>query len=222
MGLAGLLPVALVAMQVISYQQYLGELDAYEEAVQASEAYPGPEPTPFDDRSFPLGVKLKSYQLERVLTFLDPERDPADKGYQAIQMRITVGSGQLGGKGFAQGTQTHLSFLPEYHTDLIFALLAEEWGFTGAVTVLALLLAFLLRGTAVAGMCAEPSGTLVAAGCVAVLAFHALVNIAITVGLLPITGMPLPFLSYGGSFCITTLLCVGSIMGVYVRRRQFV
>lgn len=194
----GLIPVFLVVYQVRDYQAV------------------GPQE--YSEREYPLGVKLKGYQIDRILTFVDPYRDPKDKGYQSIQMRITVGSGEFRGKGFCQGTQTHLSFLPEFHTDLIFALLAEEWGFVGASTVIVLFVAFFLRGLDLARSAPDPAGSLLAVGCVTILAFHTVTNIAITVGLLPVTGMPLPFLSYGGSFYLTTMACVGTLLSVHVRR----
>ncbi|MFO7975580.1 MAG: rod shape-determining protein RodA [Candidatus Hydrogenedentota bacterium] len=170
----------------------------------------------------PVGwMKLEPYQRDRVKTFVDPTKAPADEGYQIIQTKIAVGSGQMWGKGVGQGTQTHLRFLPEYRTDFIFSLLAEERGFVGAVVVIALFAAFLIRGLILAEECPEPAGNLLAVGCVTILAFHVFVNVAITIHLMPITGLPLPFLSYGGSFYLTTMLCVGTMLSVNVRKGMF-
>ncbi len=199
--LPGILLAGLVWWQVTDYERLNQDVDAYMA------------------KSYPLGIRLSPHQIDRILTFRDPERDPRDKGYQAIQMKITVGSGEVLGKGYGKGTQTHFKFLPEFHTDLIFALLAEEWGFVGAAAVAIVFLAFLMRALALAASCTEPSGSLLAVGCAAVLGFHAFANMAITVGLLPVTGMPLPFLSYGGSFYMTTMICVGTILSVHVRKR---
>ncbi len=166
-------------------------------------------------------MKLEPYQRDRVMTFVDPTSAPADEGYQIIQAKIAVGSGQMWGKGVGQGTQTHLRFLPEYRTDFIFSLLGEERGFVGAVLVIALFTAFLIRGFMLSGDCTDPAGNLLAVGCVAVLAVHVFVNIAITIHLMPITGLPLPFLSYGGSFYLTTMMCIGSMLSVNVRKGMF-
>jgi len=162
-------------------------------------------------------MHMEDYQKSRVTTFLDPTSDPKGKGWQPIQTKITVGSGGLTGKGFLQGTQTHLKFLPEHHTDFIFSLLAEEMGFAGAAGVLALFLLFLLRGLMLARDCPEMSGALLSIGALTILGFHAFINIAITIGLMPVTGLPLPFLSYGGSFYLTTMMCVGVLLSVQVR-----
>jgi rod shape determining protein RodA len=165
--------------------------------------------------------QLKDYQKARLVSFLNPQADAQRTGWQTIQTKITVGSGQLWGKGFRQGTQTHLSFLPEHHTDFIFAVVAEEEGFVGAVAVVGLFMVVLGRGLWLARACQEIGGTLLGVGCITILAFHVLVNIAITTGLLPVTGLPLPFLSYGGSFCLTTMLCMGTVLSVQVRKGYF-
>jgi rod shape determining protein RodA len=161
---------------------------------------------------------LEDYQKARVKTFLDPTADPTGKGWQTIQTKITVGSGQLTGKGYLQGEQTRLRYLPEHHTDFIFSLFAEEWGFFGALTLIALYMALLLRALQLARDCPEMSGSLVIVGVVALFAFHIFMNIAITIGLMPVTGMPLPFMSYGGSFCWATLLAVGMILHAHIRK----
>jgi rod shape determining protein RodA len=165
---------------------------------------------------------LHFHQKMRIYTFINPETDPRGSGWQTIQSKITVGSGGLSGKGYMEGTQTRLDYLPEHHTDFIFSQLAEEHGFLGVVIVIALFSVFLLRGLIFARDCPEIMGTLLATGVVTILAFHIFVNIAITVGLLPVTGLPLPFLSYGGSFYLTTMAGVGILMNVPMRRRVFV
>ncbi|NLF58373.1 MAG: rod shape-determining protein RodA [Candidatus Hydrogenedens sp.] len=163
--------------------------------------------------------ELKHYQKMRVYAFLHPEYDPRGSGWHTLQSKITVGSGGLSGKGYMEGTQTRLNYLPEHHTDFIYSLLAEEFGFVGSVAVIALFLLFLLRGLLFARDCPDMTGTLLAAGIVTVLAFHIFVNIAITIGLMPVTGIPLPFLSYGGSFYMTTMAGVGILLNVPARGR---
>ncbi|MBX7255533.1 MAG: rod shape-determining protein RodA [Candidatus Hydrogenedentes bacterium] len=169
-------------------------------------------------------LPLKEHQRKRIESFVTPEADPdyqLDAGYQIIQTTIAVGSGQMWGKGFGQGTQTHMKFLPEYHTDFIFALFAEERGFVGSIVVLVLYTLFMLRSIALARDCPDLAGSLLAIGCMSIIGFHVIVNIAITLHLLPVTGLPLPFLSYGGSFLMTTMMCVGTILSVNVRKNFF-
>ncbi|MFP6597900.1 MAG: rod shape-determining protein RodA [Candidatus Hydrogenedentota bacterium] len=164
---------------------------------------------------------IEDYQRLRVMTILDPGSDALGAGYHTIQSMITVGSGGLSGKGFMQGTQTYLSYLPEHHTDFIFSLLAEEWGFLGSVTVVMLFLALFLRTLRVAENSQDIAGSLLAVGIVTLLAFHVFVNIAITLGIAPVTGIPLPFMSYGRSFYLTTMLCIGVLLSVNTRRGFF-
>lgn len=166
--------------------------------------------------------ELKHYQKMRIYTFLNPEEDPAGSAWQTIQSMITVGSGGLSGKGYMQGTQTRLNYVPAHHTDFIFAQYAEERGFLGVAVVIGLYCALLLRGLQFARDCPEMHGTLLATGAVVILGFHVFVNIAITVGVLPVTGIPLPFLSYGGSFYLTTMMLVGIMLNVPMRRRTFI
>ena len=161
---------------------------------------------------------LRPHQKKRIYSFLYPESDLQGSGWHTYQSKITVGSGGLFGKGYLQGTQTRLNYLPEFHTDFIYSLLAEEFGFVGAVAVLGLFAAFLLRGLMFARDCTDMAGTLLATGIVTILAFHVFVNIAITVGVLPVTGIPLPFLSYGRTFYLTTMACVGVLMNIHLRR----
>lgn len=173
------------------------------------------------DRSL-AAYELKHYQKQRIYTFFHPEADPRGSAWQTIQSMVTVGSGGLSGKGFMEGTQTRLKYVPEHHTDFIFSQYAEERGFLGVAMIIGLYVAFLLRGLQFARDCPEMHGTLLATGAVVILAFHIFVNIAITVGVLPVTGIPLPFLSYGGSFYITTMMLVGVLLNVPMRRRTFI
>ena len=166
-------------------------------------------------------ARLEDFQRTRIYSFLDPEAAKPDDVLQTMQSKITVGSGGLSGKGFCQGTQTRLQYLPEYHTDFIFSHLAEEHGFVGAVIVIGLFAVLLLRGLRLALDATDPAGSLVAAGVVTILAFHVFVNVAITVGLMPVTGIPLPFLSYGGNFYLTVMACIGMLLSVPVRRQFF-
>lgn len=161
---------------------------------------------------------LQDYQRERVHTFLNPQADPLGAGYQVQQSKIAVGSGELLGKGYGQGTQSQLRFLPARHTDFIFAVLAEEWGFVGTVTVLALYAVFLLNGFRVAMRARERAAILLVVGLLGLVAFHVLYNTAMVVGFVPITGIPLPFLSYGGSFTVLNFAIAGLVLGIDVRR----
>lgn len=161
---------------------------------------------------------MRDYQQQRILSFMSPESDPLGAGYQARQSKIAVGSGQLTGRGYGQGTQSQLRFLPERHTDFIVAVLAEEWGFVGALTVLLLYSLFLLGATRIAARSRDRAGLLLVVALISVFAFHVLYNTAMVVGLLPITGIPLPFLSYGGSFTLVNFLTTGLILNVDYRR----
>ena len=164
------------------------------------------------------GQFMKPYQKERVLTFLDAERDPSGAGYQARQSKIAVGSGELLGKGYMQGSQSQLRFLPARHTDFILAVLAEERGFLGVATVLLLYGAYLAGGAVVAIRAGDRSGLLLVTGLLSMIGFHVLYNSAMVVGLVPITGIPLPFLSYGGSFLTVCFFATGLILGIDYRR----
>ncbi len=158
------------------------------------------------------------YQKERIKTFVSPDRDPLGAGYQLRQSKIAVGSGRFLGRGYKQGTQSQLRFLPARHTDFILAVLAEEWGFLGVVTVLVLYFVYILNGAQVAMRARDRRGVLLAVGLLSGFSFHVLYNTAMVVGLLPITGIPLPFLSYGGSFILTNFAVTGLILGVDFRR----
>jgi rod shape determining protein RodA len=163
-------------------------------------------------------ANMKEYQKQRVMTVINPSADPQGTGYHTIQSKITVGSGGLSGKGYTRGTQTYLNYLPEHHTDFIFSVMAEEFGFFGGLTALLLFLGFFTRALYIGMMADDLGGTLIVVGVVSLLAFHAFINISITIGMLPVTGIPLPFFSYGGSFYLTTMSCFGLILSVNARR----
>ena len=161
---------------------------------------------------------MLDYQKTRVMTFLDPGREPLGAGYQLRQSKIAVGSGQAVGRGYMQGTQSQLRFLPARHTDFVFAVLAEEWGFLGVVGVLVLYAIYIFNGSLVARRARDRAGILLVVGLLGGFAFHVVYNTAMVVGLVPITGIPLPFLSYGGSFTLANFMAAGMILGVDLRR----
>ena len=161
---------------------------------------------------------LKGYQKQRILTFLNPERDPLGAGYHIIQSKIAIGSGMMFGKGFLKGTQNVFSFLPEHHTDFIFSVLAEEWGFVGSGVFLLIFLIFILWGLNVAYRCRDPFGTILSVGIVSMISWGGAINIGMAMGLIPVVGIPLPFISYGGSSIITMLMSAGLLLNVSMRR----
>ena len=162
---------------------------------------------------------LREYQRERILVFLDPFRDPLGSAYNAIQAKIAIGSGQLLGKGVAGATQSRLAFLPERHTDFIFAVFAETWGFVGCLVLLVCYVLLLLRGFDIAASSRDPVGRLVALGATSLLAAQVLINVGMVTGLLPVVGIPLPLMSYGGSSMLASLMGLGLLLSV--RMRQF-
>lgn len=164
---------------------------------------------------------LKEYQQKRILTFIDPGQDPLGAGYHVIQSKIAVGSGMLWGKGFLQGTQNHLSFLPEQHTDFIFSVFAEEWGLAGGAFLMALYLALLLRGAVVAARSRNRFGALLVMGVLTIVFWQVVVNVGMVTGLLPVVGIPLPMFSYGGSSMLCLLTGIGLVMNVSMRRFLF-
>jgi rod shape determining protein RodA len=164
---------------------------------------------------------LAPYQKSRILDVADPARDPLASGYQANQSRIAIGSGGLFGKGYMEGTQTQLRFLPTQHTDFIFSVLAEEWGMVGAATVLLLYLSLLIWGLFIARGSKDLFGALLAVGVVGMLFWPAVVNVLMVVGLAPVIGVPLPLFSYGGSSLIATLAALGLLLNVSLRRYLF-
>ena len=165
---------------------------------------------------------LHDYQKERVLTFIDPERDPLGSGYHILQSKIAIGSGGVAGKGFMQGTQAQLNFLPEKHTDFIFTMFSEEMGFVGAIALLALYLLALLSITYMALRCRSTFARLVAAGIGLCLFTYVFINVAMVTGLVPVVGLPLPLVSYGGTSMLTMMVGLGLVLNVYVNRGVFI
>ncbi|MAF91120.1 MAG: rod shape-determining protein RodA [Bdellovibrionaceae bacterium] len=164
---------------------------------------------------------MKQYQKQRVLTFLDPSKDPQGAGYNTIQSITAVGSGQWIGKGFQRGTQSQLEFLPERHTDFIFSVLSEEHGFVGSIVTITLFLSLYIMAIRIASHARDKFGVLVAIGSISYVFWHMTVNIGMVTGLLPIVGVPLPLLSYGGSGTLTTMLGLGILSSVSMRRYLF-
>ncbi|MBN1407198.1 MAG: rod shape-determining protein RodA [Calditrichaceae bacterium] len=162
--------------------------------------------------------QLKPYQQQRILTFANPEADPQGAGYQIIQSKVAIGSGGIWGKGFLEGTQTQLRFLPAQHTDFIFSVIGEEWGFSGVLVVMLLFALLLLYLIYLASLVRSKFASLVIVGIATVLFFHIVVNIGMTIGLAPVTGLPLPFISYGGSFLLSMFLMMGIIMNFSMNR----
>ena len=163
---------------------------------------------------------LRPYQKERILTFLDPERDPTGKGYQVTQSKIAIGSGGLMGKGVFHGSQNQLGYLPTRHTDFIFAVVGEEMGFVGVVGTLGLLTFIIFRSMYHAQTARDNLGLFVAMGVVGIYFFHLIVNVGMVIGFMPTTGIPLPFMSYGGSSVLTAFVALGLVMSV--RRGRYV
>jgi len=161
---------------------------------------------------------LKDYQKDRVLTFLDPERDALGAGYHIIQSIIAVGSGGVMGKGYLKGTQTQLKFLPEQQTDFVFSVLAEEWGFVGAIVVIAIFIVLLHYCFKTALNARDYYGTLLAMGITMLFFWCTFINISMVLGLIPVVGVPLPFLSYGGSAVASLLAATGLILNIDRRR----
>ncbi len=163
-------------------------------------------------------MSLKDYQRQRILSFLNPERDPLGTGYHVVQSKIAIGSGGVFGKGYLQGTQSQLQFIPEQHTDFAFSVLAEEFGFVGVLVVLGLLLFLCLWMLGYLEATRTRFATLAVVGITCAMAMQSVINIAMVTGILPVVGLPLPFISYGGSSLVTTFLGLGVIAG-YRRRR---
>jgi len=161
---------------------------------------------------------LRDYQRQRVLTFLDPESDPLGSGYHILQSKIALGSGGLTGRGFLAGTQSHLSFLPEKQTDFIFTMLAEEFGMLGGLALLALFFLLFVYGFAIALRSRNQFGRILAAGLTANLFLYVFINIAMVMGLIPVVGVPLPLISYGGTAMLAVMLAFGLVMSVWVHR----
>ena len=165
--------------------------------------------------------KLPLYQQKRIATFLDPNNDPLGAGYNVIQAKVAIGSGGFFGKGYLQGTQTQLNFIPKQWTDFIFCVPGEEFGFIGAAIVLALFAILLVHGVRVGYTAKNRFGSTIAIGISALFAVHVFVNIGMSVGLMPVMGIPLPFLSYGGSSLCSYMIMVGLMMNVYANRKEY-
>ncbi|HTK81041.1 MAG TPA: rod shape-determining protein RodA [Bacteroidota bacterium] len=165
--------------------------------------------------------KLAPHQQKRILTFLYPDADPLGAGYNVAQSKIAIGSGGVFGKGFLHGTQTQLNFLPAQWTDFIYCVPSEEFGFLGAFLILLLLTILLLRGVKIASMVKSRYASIVVIGIVSTLAVHTTINIGMSMGMLPVIGVPLPFLSYGGSNLITNMIMVGLLLHMYANRKEY-
>jgi len=161
---------------------------------------------------------LKDYQKQRIRVFFNPDLDPSGAGYHIIQSKIAIGSGGFWGKGIMHGTQSQLRFLPEQHTDFIFSVIAEETGFIGTLILLALFAYLVFKGIDIALKTRDLFGTLVATGITTMIAYYILINIGMTAGLFPVVGVPLPFISYGGSSLITLFIGVGLLLNIRMRR----
>ena len=164
---------------------------------------------------------LKPYQKNRVLDFINPERSRLGSGYHIIQSKIAVGSGGFWGKGFLKGTQSQLRFLPEQHTDFAFSVFAEEWGFVGTLVLITLYLILILWGLNIAQKCNDRFGSLLAIGVTAMLFCHIVINISMVIGMFPVVGVPLPFFSYGGTSMITSMVGIGILQNISMRRFMF-
>ncbi len=163
---------------------------------------------------------LKDYQKMRIMVFLDPNVDPLGSGYHIIQSKIAIGSGMLFGKGLFEGTQSQLNFLPENHTDFIFAVVGEEFGFVGAMILLFLYMLVLWRGMQIARDASDIFGRLLAVGITSMIAFHVLVNVGMTTGIMPVTGIPLPLMSYGISSLTTNILSIAILMNIHLHKQK--
>ncbi len=164
---------------------------------------------------------LKPYQQQRVMTFLSPEMDPLGAGYHVIQSKIAIGSGMFWGKGYLHGTQNKLNFLPEQHTDFIFSVFAEEWGYVGGLVWVVLYAALVLRGLQISYRAKDRFGSLLAFGIVAIIFWQVVINVGMTSGILPVVGIPLPFVSYGGSSLTSMMMALGLVINVNMRRFTF-
>jgi rod shape determining protein RodA len=164
---------------------------------------------------------LRPYQQKRIDTFLDPGADPLGAGYNILQSKVAIGSGGLIGKGYLRGSQTQLNFIPEQWTDFIFCVPGEEFGFLGAATVLLLFAVFLLRGVTLASKVKSKYSSYVAIGLTATIATHVFINVGMALGLFPVIGVPLPFLSYGGSALLSNAAMVGILMNLYTNRKEY-
>ena len=169
---------------------------------------------------FKIPLPIKHYQLARLTSFINPESDPRGSGWNVRQAVIAVGSGQFFGKGLFRGTEGRLGYLPENHTDFIFAVLCEELGFVGGFGVLFLFFILIWRGIRISYQARDKTGNLIAIGIVAMLMFHVLENIGMNMAIMPITGIPLPFITAGGSSMIANLIATGILINIWARRQK--
>lgn len=167
-----------------------------------------------------LPLPMQDYQLKRLVIFINPMADTSGDGYHIIQSLWAIGSGGFWGKGYRQGTQGQLNFLPEHHTDFIFSVVGEEFGFIGTITLLFIFCIFLLRAINIAMKSRDIYGTLIASGVVSMFTFHILVNVGMTSGIMPVTGIPLPLISYGGSAMWANMLAIGFLLSINIRRQR--
>lgn len=165
-------------------------------------------------------LPLKEYQLKRLIIFMNPASDISGDGFHIIQSIWAIGSGGLWGKGYRMGTQGQLNFLPEHHTDFIFSVVGEEFGFIGTISLLFFFCVFLLRSVRIATKSRDLYGTLIAVGIISMFAFHILVNVGMTSGIMPVTGIPLPLISYGGNNMLSNMLAIGLLLSINLRRRR--
>lgn len=166
------------------------------------------------------GKVLKYYQIKRLIIFMDPSADPLDSGWNINQSKIAIGAGGLFGQGYLQGTQSHYRFLPQQSTDFIFSILSEEFGFFGGLFIFTIYLAILIRILIIIKQCANNYGVYIASGILAMFAYHFFINVGMVMGIMPITGIPLLFLSYGGSSLLTAMSCAGLIMSINYRKKE--
>jgi rod shape determining protein RodA len=164
---------------------------------------------------------LKPYQIQRLIVFLDPSSDPLGSGWNIIQSKVAIGSGSLFGRGFMQGTQSHYRFLPQQSTDFIFSILGEEFGFVGGLLVFILFLIILIRIIYIIRQTSNVYGYYISSGILGMFFFHFIVNVGMVMGIMPITGIPLPFLSYGGSALITNMIAIGLLLSINSRKLDF-
>lgn len=163
---------------------------------------------------------LKGYQKERLITFLNPKADPFGAGYSVLQSIIAVGSGMLKGRGFGGGYQSHLKFLPASHTDFIFAVFAEEFGFVGTALMIIIFLILIIKIIKIAKIAADSFGMLICIGVAILILFQVLVNIGMNIGIMPVTGIPLPFISYGGTSLIVGFMLIGILQSIIIRHKK--
>ena len=171
--------------------------------------------------SFLLGKMMKPYQIKRLIIFINPDIDPLGAGWNIRNAKIAIGSGSFLGQGFLQGTQSHYRYLPEQHTDFIFCILSEEWGFIGGIFVFMCYTIIFIRSFLIIRRTKDIFGSYIACGVISMLAYHFFVNIGMVLGIMPITGIPLFFLSYGGSSLMTAMIGIGLLQSVNLRRLEF-